>query len=256
MPDRVTFSVVVPTRGRSTLRGTLASITEQLEPGDEAIVRCSRDEDFGNLARQSMIERAKGTHLVFMDDDDQFATGALVTMRRFAAENPGRIGIFRMRYLDGRILWTEPVLRLRNVSSQMLCVPNVPGKLGRWESPEYERIADYEFVRQTVELQGEPMFREEIVAHIRSDRRPVRRLLQRAFDPVARLRYKTAPATRLQARLGRRTATGASRTQDGRDGEDDQDRIERDSVLDLGRLDEGGADQEPERQSAENQRTL
>ena len=203
MPDRVTFSVILPTRGRSTLRGTLASITEQLEPGDEAIVRCSRDEDFGNKARQSMIERAKGTHLVFMDDDDQFATGALATMRRFAAENPGRIGIFRMRYLDGRVLWSDPVLRLRNVSSQMLCVPNVPGKLGRWESPEYERIADYEFVRQTAELQGEPIFREEIVAHIRSDRRPLGRLRKRITTPVADLRYRTAPGTRLRRRLAR-----------------------------------------------------
>ena len=203
MPDRVTFSVILPTRGRSTLRGTLASITEQLEPGDEAVVRCSRDEDFGNKARQSMIERAKGTHLVFMDDDDQFATDALATMRRFAAENPGRIGIFRMRYLDGRVLWTEPVLRLRNVSSQMLCVPNVPGKLGRWESPEYERIADYEFVRQTVELQAAPIFREEIVAHIRSDRRPLGRLRKRITTPVADLRYRTAPGTRLRRRLAR-----------------------------------------------------
>ena len=203
MPERVTFSVVLPTRGRSTLRGTLASITEQFEPGDEAIVRCSRDEDFGNRARQSMIERAKGTHLVFMDDDDQFATGALATMRRFAAENPGRIGIFRMRYLDGRVLWSEPVLRLRNVSSQMLCVPNVPGKLGRWESPEYERIADYEFVRQTAELQGEPIFREEIVAHIRSDRRPLGRLRKRITTPVADLRYRMAPGTRLRRRLAR-----------------------------------------------------
>ena len=203
MPERVTFSVIVPTRGRSTLRGTLASITEQLEPGDEAIVRCSRDEDFGNKARQSMVERAKGTHLVFMDDDDQFATGALATMRRFALENPGRIGIFRMRYLDGRVLWTEPVLRLRNVSSQMLCVPNVPGKLGRWESPEYERIADYEFVRRTTEFQGEPIFREEIVAHIRSDRRPLGRLRKRITTPVADLRYRTAPGTRLRRRLAR-----------------------------------------------------
>jgi len=203
MPDRVTFSVIVPTRGRSTLRGTLASITEQLEPGDEAIVRCSRDEDFGNQARQSMIERAKGTHLVFMDDDDQFATGALATMRRFAVENPGRIGIFRMRYLDGRVLWNEPVLRLRNVSSQMLCVPNVPGKLGRWESPEYERIADYEFVRRTAELQGEPIFREEIVAHIRSDRRPLGRLRKRITTPVADLRYRSSPGTRLRRRLAR-----------------------------------------------------
>src|SRR5205823_12592825 len=125
-------SVVVPTRGRPSLLGALASIVEQLEPGDEILVRCSRDMDFGNQARQSMIERAKGSHLIFMDDDDQFSKDALVTMRRFATEHPDRVGIFRMRYRDGRVLWTEPVLERRNVSSQMFCVPNVPGKVGSW----------------------------------------------------------------------------------------------------------------------------
>jgi glycosyltransferase involved in cell wall biosynthesis len=199
----VTFSVIVPTRGRRTILPALDSITEQLEPGDEVIVRCSRDEDFGNRARQSMIERAKGTHLLFMDDDDQFARGALATMRAFAREHPGRIGIFRMRYLDGKVLWADPVLRLRNVSSQMLCVPNVPGRLGRWESPEYERIADYEFVRQTAELQGEPIFRDEIVAHIRSDRRPAARAVKRVTTPLAELRYRLAPRTRLRRAVGR-----------------------------------------------------
>jgi hypothetical protein len=108
-----------------------------------------------------------------------------------------------MRYLDGRVLWTEPVLRLRNVSSQMLCVPNVRGKLGRWESPEYERVADYEFVRATADLQGEPIFREEIVAHIRSDRRPLARALKRVTTPIEELRYRAAPRTRIRRALGR-----------------------------------------------------
>jgi glycosyltransferase involved in cell wall biosynthesis len=199
----ITFSVIVPTRGRRTILATLASITEQFEPGDEVLVRCSRDEDFGNSARQSMIERARGTHLVFMDDDDQFARGALAAMRSFAREHPGRMGVFRMRFLDGRVLWTEPVLRLRNVSSQMLCVPNVPGKLGRWESPEYPRVADYEFARGTADLQGEPIFREEIVAHIRSDRRSLGRAVKHVTTPLGELRERTSPRTRLRRALGR-----------------------------------------------------
>ena len=176
MAEDVTISVIVPTRGRRSLRGTLASVVRQLEPGDEVLVRWSRDEDFGNSARQSLIERARGTHLAFIDDDDQFADDALATMRRAAAENPGRIVVFRMRYLDGQVLWREPVLRERNVSSQMFLVPNVPGKLGRWENPDYTRMADYRFLADSVRLQGEALFREEIVAHIRSDRRPHVRL--------------------------------------------------------------------------------
>jgi glycosyltransferase involved in cell wall biosynthesis len=199
----VAFSVIVPTRGRRSLAATLDSVVEQLEPGDEILVRCTRDEDFGNAARQSLLERAAGTHLVFIDDDDQLARGALATMRRVAEEHPGRIAIFRMRYLNGRVLWSEPVLRERNVSSQMLLVPNVPGKLGRWENPEYPRMADWSFISKTAELQGEPLFREEIVAHIRSDRRPLPRALKRLWAPVAAARYHLAPRTRVGQALNR-----------------------------------------------------
>lgn len=199
----VTFSVIVPTRGRKSLYAAVTSATEQFEPDDEVLVLRSNDGDFGNAARQNMIERAKGTHLLFMDDDDQFARGALATMRAFAREHPGRIGIFRMRYLDGRVLWTEPVLRVRNVGAPMLCVPNVPGKLGRWESPAYPRIADFEFIRATVELQGEPIFREEVVAHIRSDRRLLPRAVKRVTTPLGKLRYRVAPRTRLRRALNR-----------------------------------------------------
>jgi hypothetical protein len=190
--ERVTFSAIVPTTGRRSLRATLASIAEQLEPGDEILVRCSRSGDFGDAARQSLMERARGTHLVFMDDDDQFARGAFAVMRRFARENPGRVGIFRMRYLDGRVLWREPSLERANVSTQMFCVPNVAGKLGSWaDSPpltsgsgrRYD-VADFDFIARTVRLQGDAVFREEVVAHIRADRRPLVRLLQRAVAPI------------------------------------------------------------------------
>jgi hypothetical protein len=113
------------------------------------------------------------------------------------------MAIFRMRYLDGRILWRDPVLRERNVSSQMFLVPNVRGKLGRWENPEYPRMADWDFISETVRLQGEPLFREEIVAHIRSDRRALPRFLKRLGAPFAEARYRLAPRTRLRRVLGR-----------------------------------------------------
>ncbi len=195
--------MIVPTRGRRSLAATLDSVAEQLEPGDEVLVLCTRDEDFGNAARQSLLERAAGTHLVFIDDDDQLARGALASMRRVAEEHPQRVAIFRMRYLDGRVLWSDPILRERNVSSQMLLVPNVPDKLGRWENPDYTRMADWSFIAETVELQGEPLFREEIVAHIRSDRRPLPRFLKQLGSPLATARYRLAPRTRLHRALSR-----------------------------------------------------
>jgi glycosyltransferase involved in cell wall biosynthesis len=200
----VTFSVIVPTAGRRSLRTTLASVAEQLEPGDEALVGCSDDDEFGHRTRQALMERARATHLVFIDDDDQLARGALATMRTFARQHPGTIGIFRMRRRDGRVLWSEPVLRLRNVGTPMFCVPNVPGKLGRWESPDYPRVADWEFIRSTVELQGEPVFRDEVVAHIRADRRAAVRAVQRLVPPLADVRYRLAPRTRVRRLLRRR----------------------------------------------------
>lgn len=199
----MTLSVIVATSGRTSLAATLDSIAEQLEPGDELLIRCSDDDDFGNRTRQSLMEEARGSHLVFMDDDDQFARGAFAAMRRVAAKNPGRVAIFRMRYLDGSVIWRDPVLRGRNVSTQMFLVPNVRGKLGRWENSDYTRMADWSFISQTAELQGEPLFCDEIVAHFRSDRRALPRLAKRVAAPFAEARYRLAPRTRVRRALGR-----------------------------------------------------
>jgi hypothetical protein len=195
--------VIVATSGRRSLRSTLRSVVPQLEPGDEVLVRWSRDDDFGHATRQDLVERARGTHLVFVDDDDRLAPEALATMRRAAAEHDGRVIIFRMRYLDGRVLWQEPVLRERNVGTPMLVVPNVPEKLGRWENPEYPRMADFRFVSDTVARLGEPVFRPEVVAHIRSDPRPLVRLAMTIASLGQAVRYRLAPRTRLR-RLGER----------------------------------------------------
>jgi glycosyltransferase involved in cell wall biosynthesis len=201
----VTFSVIVATSGRKTLLATLDSIVEQLGPGDEVIVRQSDDGDFGCAARRSMIPRAKGTHLLFIDDDDQYARGAFGKIRAFAREHPGRIGVFRMRYDNGLVIWTEPVVRLANVSTQMLCVPNLPGKLGEWED-DVPYHGDFAFLRSTAELQGEPLFRPEIVAFARTDRRLLRRSLTRIRKLPVRVRYhaRRSRLRRLGARLRQR----------------------------------------------------
>jgi hypothetical protein len=199
---RVTFTVIVATSGRSTLGRTLDSVAEQLEPGDELIVSCNDDGDYGMAARDAAMPRAFGTHLLFMDDDDQFARGALRTIRRFAEEHPGRIGIFRMRYDNGLTLWTEPVVRLGNVSTQMLCVPS-SGRLGSWRAGEIARHGDFEFLRATVALQGDPIFRREIVAFARTDRRLLRRTATRLRKLPVRFRYHWR-RSRLRPLLGRR----------------------------------------------------
>ncbi len=144
----------------------LASVASQIEPGDEVLVVCNDRGDQGDWARNTAIERARGTHLIFLDDDDEYVRGAFEAMRRFASDNPGRIGIFQMQLWNGAVLWTEPVLRYGNVGSPMFVVPNVPGRLGRWD--QSRRANDWAFIEETAALQGEPVFCPTIVARIRS----------------------------------------------------------------------------------------
>lgn len=184
----VTFSIIVATSGRPTLDETLASIVGQLEPGDEVLVVRDDSGDEGDTPRNEAMPRARGTHLLFMDDDDQYAKRALATIRRFGEEHPGRIGIFRMRFDHGLVLWKRPALEFGNVSTQLFVVPNVPGKLGRWER-RGRIIGDYVFITQTAKLQGDPLFRSEIVGYARTDRRAVRRAVIRVRKLPVRIRY-------------------------------------------------------------------
>ena len=185
---RPTFSIIIPTAGRPTLAATLASVTPQLEAGDEILVIRSDDGDWGAIARNSAVERARGTHLLFMDDDDEYTPEALRAMRKFAADHPHKIGIFRMRWefwhlgTYGRVLWETPELRINNVSSQMFLVPNLPGKVASWD-PEYGH--DYRFILNTVALQGDPLFCDTLVARIRPDRRGFFVRLATVYIPVA-----------------------------------------------------------------------
>jgi glycosyltransferase involved in cell wall biosynthesis len=200
-----TFSIVIPTLGRATLIATLKSLVPQLESGDEILLIRSDDHDWGAAARNSAMERARGSHLIFIDDDDEYTPEALRTMREFATRCPDRIGIFRMRWefwdggKYGRVLWREPKLEINNVSTQMFLVPNIAGKIGQWDSTYGH---DYRFIAATVALQGDPVFCDSIVVRIRPDRRNV---LVRVLDVHLRLGAK-----RIVRRLYRRRARGAS----------------------------------------------
>lgn len=64
----------MPTSGVQILRHALVSVTDQLEAGDEIIAIRNDDRDFGNNARNSGVDRANGTHIVFFDDDEYLRT--------------------------------------------------------------------------------------------------------------------------------------------------------------------------------------
>jgi glycosyltransferase involved in cell wall biosynthesis len=179
-----TFTVVIPTRGRPTLRQTLESLVLQLRGEDEVIVVADGEQpvareicadfsrpcwqylehshtaDSGNSQRE--VGKARGTcdYLCFMDDDDAYVEGAFAAMRAAATQSPGRPLLFRMNHY-GTVLWHAAELAYGNVGTPMLVVPYDRERLGRWD------VDDFHFIQQTLQLQGEPVWREEIVATVR-----------------------------------------------------------------------------------------
>ena len=166
----VTLSIIVATSGRDSLSRTLESLATQIGDGDEILV-LRRDNVFkGNATRDAAIKKATGSHLWWADDDDIAAPGALETIRREVAKNPGTIHIFKMKSGAGNILWEKPEFRLCGVGGPMCVVPNIPRKLGKWtHKKNYTGIVgacgDFHFLSGTLKkLHSKPIFHEEIIA--------------------------------------------------------------------------------------------
>ncbi len=182
------ISVVIPTSGRRSLRRTLRRLRRE-DAGDlEVIVvsdgpqpvaekiagRLSRrwpdlryhegpaTHNWGNAQRMAGIERARGSHLMFIDDDDVTVRGAFAAIRREVARNPDRILLFRVKR-HGELLWRTPAVAFGNVSTQQVVIPNRPGSVGSWLSRDvYE--SDLDFIRECVALQGEPVWAADVIA--------------------------------------------------------------------------------------------
>lgn len=128
------LTVITPTKGRDSLRDTLASIAPQLAPGDEHLVigdgpqpgaaaLCglfgARYYDgplchtYGNAQRDYGISLATGDWLAFCDDDDTFTPGALDAIRSIQVRKPH---IFRMETPRG-ILWEHEQVQEGNVGT-------------------------------------------------------------------------------------------------------------------------------------------
>ncbi len=99
----------------------------------------------GNEQRDFAMALATADYFLFLDDDDVFTPGALETVRRQLAGAPV---MFRIRH-NGGIIWREQVIAPGNTGGSMFCVPNVPGRFGRWGGPRaYGR--DYFFMLETM----------------------------------------------------------------------------------------------------------
>jgi len=149
----VTF--IVPTIGRGTLKRTLASI--EIRPGDEVLVigdvprephshpqisylLIESGDDWGATERNVGMECANGDILSFMDDDDVYLPRARDLLEQASRDLPT---IFRMRLVNGDVIWKQQALECGNVGTPMIVVPNDPVRLGRWSS---RYICDYDFI--------------------------------------------------------------------------------------------------------------
>lgn len=188
-------SVIVPTKGRPTLAQTLVSIYGQLDADDEIIVvadgpnfavrqiadcfpgvRClcttTETKNSGASQRDLGIENARCSHLAFLDDDDEMDEGALMTMRKYAALDAGKLHIFRMMYgknspTPGLVLWAEPVLRVCNIGTPMVLVPRSLRYMPLWADYDHVMtVHDFHWISEVARF-ADPEFHEEIVAVIR-----------------------------------------------------------------------------------------
>lgn len=182
----VRLSIVIPTLGRDTLERTLASCSDAdelvvvLDTSRGGSLPCKlppnavyAEGDFGvtggHAGRAHGIALATGTHLAFFDDDDVYNPGAVELMRDAACEVPV---IFRMNHYSHGVLWREPVIQFGNVSTQMYVVPNDPARFGSW-TPHWPGLpepgGDYTFIKETCELMGGPVWREDIISTLRPE---------------------------------------------------------------------------------------
>lgn len=149
----VSISFIVPTIGKPTLAATLASI--ECWPGDEILlvgdppdafrfvvgagphvrfIPCPRGNDWGHAERNFATPLARGKYLAHIDDDDVYAPGTRAVMQDAIERTPDRPIIFRMRFPCGITLWQDEEVRCGNLGTPCFLIPNVPEKLGRWES--------------------------------------------------------------------------------------------------------------------------
>jgi hypothetical protein len=109
---------------------------------------CPPGHNWGSDERRYAMSLARGTHLVFCDDDDALLPGAVQAIRAGAEAHPNRPLMFRMIEPGGQVLWRDPVVRCGNHGTPQFVTPNEHARLGTWGT-RYE--GDFDFVKSTLE---------------------------------------------------------------------------------------------------------
>lgn len=166
------LSIITPVIRWKTLKRMLTQLVPQLTSKDEALIvgdgpqpecrkvveefRCpylkywdgKETRKWGNHQRNEAIARATGTHLVFIDDDDQLNPWGLKVIREVASTYHDRPIMFRVRHPKGKLLGVLHRIERTNVSGQMFVPPNRKDRLDCWGA---SACADFGFIRRTVD---------------------------------------------------------------------------------------------------------
>ncbi|AMV30191.1 Glycosyl transferase family 2 [Gemmata sp. SH-PL17] len=194
----VTISLVIATISRPTLARTLRSLRGQAwEPGDEVLLvgdgpqpvaaelfgqfglpgryieHTGKTGTWGHHARNWVFDsrRATGTHVMALDDDDEYTPDAIATVRAALRLAPDRPHIFRMSgHPTAPLIWRpgQPVLTVGNLGTPCLVFPNDPERLGRY-GMRYP--GDCDFAATTcAQYPDGPVWREEVICRVRPGR--------------------------------------------------------------------------------------
>lgn len=164
---KMSLSIILASSDRTTINRMIDSIINQKDGDDELLVigpkslerfhvrplnvkhlLCEPGNNWGHSERNFAIPFAKGSHLWFVDDDDIIAPGAIHSIKKTCAENPGRPIMFRMADPNGLVLWCRKEVVQGNQGTPQLIVPNDPERLGVFGN-RYE--GDFDFAVSTLE---------------------------------------------------------------------------------------------------------
>lgn len=107
---------------------------------------------------------ATGDYLVFIDDDDTFAPGALAAIRRAIAQQPApRVLMFKFHAARlGRTLPERYAVEESAIGGHCIVPPNDPARLGTWGC---RYGGDYDFlVRTLAHWPGGPAWFDDVIA--------------------------------------------------------------------------------------------
>lgn len=188
-----TVSLIIPTIGRETLRGTLQSLVSQpWQPGDEIIVvgdgpqsnargiwsefklklpgrfieTSAPANDWGGTPRNFAMGQASGSHLAALDDDDVWTPTALTSIRQAIVEHPDQPHMFRAKNQEGAVVPSDDRAEVGNVGTPLFVAPNRPDRMGKWGTAY---TGDFDFISATMARypEGSLVWHPEVIVSIR-----------------------------------------------------------------------------------------